>query len=81
MEICGYNNKYIFTQIDNDNSKCYQIRLVNLRRILEGVRYLSTIKKTPKHEQDDETVNEPVPDSVLSFFNDIDCTVVNEIDD
>ena len=79
-EVCGYNNKYIFTQMQSENTKCYQIRLINLRRMLEGVRYLSTIKKTNLGIDDCED-NEPVPESVLGFFNDIDCQVVNEIDD
>lgn len=69
----------MFTQ--NDFSQCYQIRLINLRRILEGVKYLSIVKKSASNV-DSPTVQETekIPDAILNFFNDIDCQVVGEID-
>ena len=50
--------------------------MINLRRILEGVKYLSILKKGAEESQE----NEMIPDSILNFFNDVDCQVIGEID-
>jgi hypothetical protein len=42
-QMFGQINQYNFDQ--SENSKCYQIRLSNLRRLLEGVPFVSVIKK------------------------------------
>ena len=71
-DIRGQINQYVFTQ--NDFSQCYQIRLINLRRILEGVKYLSIVKKSATAaESPSVQENEKIPDAILNFFNDVDC--------
>ena len=42
-QMFGQINQYVFAQ--SDNTQCYQIRLANLRRLLDGSKSLSTKKK------------------------------------
>ena len=76
-------NKYIFSQSENFNS--YKIRLINLRRLIEGVKCLTTIKKLSPEQLSTSPVNqietEAVPSKVISFFNDIQIQVLKEFDD
>ena len=66
--VLGQINQYGFTQL-TDNSQCYQIRLVNLRRTLEGVTYLSQAKKQISSAHGDLSTKtiEPIPDSIITF--------------
>lgn len=70
----GQINQYQLTQ--SDSFECYQIRLANLRRLIEGCKHLSTIKK---QADDGVARNVPIPNDVVSFFKDMEVEIVYEM--
>ena len=63
-----------------ENAKCYHIRLENLRRILEGSKVLSMIKKPNPGEQYSNNL-EQIPESVVEFFQEMETELIHEIDE
>ena len=59
--------------------QCYTLRLTNLRRILEGVTLLSTIKKPLFDEE--EIIEQPIPKCVTDFFSNMKVEILSEIDE
>jgi hypothetical protein len=65
-QMFGQINQYQLTQ--SESTECYQIRLVNFRRLIEGCKYLTTVKKQTANFNQGVTRNTPIPDGVVSFF-------------
>jgi len=55
------------------------MRLVNLRRLLEGGSILTTLKKNAACDSHTKTTA-PVPDAIINFFQDMKAEIITEID-
>lgn len=65
-QMFGQINQYQLTQ--SDSAECYQIRLVNFRRLIEGCKHLTTVRKQPANYNQGVTRSTPIPDGVVTFF-------------
>ena len=76
-EVDGQINKYIFTQTDIDRH--YKIKLKNLRRALEGVKFFGSHNMVQYEGKSQASSDRQLP--MINFFSGMDIEIVREIDE